>query len=78
MTATPSTAEWLDAKASFRTFTLTRTVLDRLARENHIRSCSLAAPGLGSNGKKNKGKRLYNAADIRAFLEARATQAATA
>jgi hypothetical protein len=73
MTVAPNAAEWLDAKASFRTFTLTRTVLDRLAREKRIRSCSLASPGLARNGKPNKGKRLYNAADIRAFLEARAT-----
>jgi hypothetical protein len=74
MSAATNIAEWLDAKASFRTFTLGRTVLDRLAREKHIRSCSLAAPGLGANGKQNKGKRLYNATDIRAYLEARSAQ----
>ncbi len=72
MTAAPTAAEWLDAKATFRTFTLSRTVLDRLAREKQIRSCSLASPGLAKNGKPNKGKRLYHAGDIRSFLELRA------
>ena len=62
-------AEWIDAKRAFHTFTLGRTTLSRLARENKIRSCSLAEEGM------ERGKRLYDAGSIRDYLNARASEA---
>ena len=62
-------AEWLDARRAFALFTLGRTTLSRLAREKKIRSCSLAEKGM------SRGKRLYSAADIREYLNQRATAA---
>ena len=68
LTKAPQTpaSEWLDAKAAFRTFTLGRTTLARLAKEKKIRSCSLAEEGM------ERGKRLYDAQSIREYLNARA------
>lgn len=71
MTPTP-TPEWLDAKGAFRSFTLGRTTLSRLAKEKKIRSCSLAEEGM------KRGKRLYHAGDIRDYLNARAAEPAAA
>jgi hypothetical protein len=68
LTKAPHTqaSEWQDSKAAFRTFTLGRTTLARLAKEKKIRSCSLAEEGM------KRGKRLYHAGDIREYLNARA------
>ena len=57
--------EWADAKRVFQAFALGRTTLTRLSREKKIRSCSLAEEGMA------RGKRLYHAGDLRAYLAAR-------
>jgi hypothetical protein len=59
--------EWLDARGSFRLFSLGRTTLGRLSKEKKIRSCSLAEEGM------KRGKRLYHAGDIRDYLNQRAS-----
>lgn len=66
MANTDPAPEWVDAKVAFRLFTLGRTTLARLARENRIRTCSLAEEGM------DRGKRLYDASSIRDFLNSRA------
>lgn len=55
--------EWMDAKGARQSFALGRTTLSRLVKERKIRSCSLAEEGMA------RGKRLYHAGDLRAFLE---------
>jgi hypothetical protein len=65
-------AEWMDAKRAFITFTLGRTTLSRLAREKKIRACSLAEEHMA------RGKKLYCADDIRAYLAQRAEKYAAA
>lgn len=67
--AKPKDAElvqWVDAKRAFALFTLGRTTLSRLAREGKIRACSLAEEGMA------RGKKLYDAASIREYLNQRA------
>lgn len=64
--AQPKDAEWIDARRGFALFTLGRTTLTRLAKEGKIRACSLAEEGMA------RGKKLYDAASIREYLNQRA------